>query len=57
MGPGRIHVTETVHECLRDRYEFDGPSIVDVKGKGEMRTYYLLGERPERGHKKGSPPK
>jgi adenylate cyclase len=55
--PGRIHVTETVHECLHDRYEFDGPSIVDVKGKGEMRTYYLLGERPERGHEKGSPPK
>ena len=43
--PGRIHVTDTVRDSLRDRYEFEGPSIVDVKGKGEMHTYYLLGER------------
>jgi class 3 adenylate cyclase len=43
--PGRIHVTEAIFECLAGRYLFDGPSLVDVKGKGVMRTYYLLARR------------
>jgi adenylate cyclase len=44
--PGRIHVTDTVRGSLRDRYRFDGPVPVDVKGKGRMSTYYLEDELP-----------
>ena len=41
--PGKIHVTEAVHERLSTRYLFEGPTILPVKGKGEMPTYCLTG--------------
>ncbi len=40
--PGRIQVTESTYQRLKDRYEFERRGIVDVKGKGEMPTYWLL---------------
>lgn len=44
-APGRIHVSPFVHERLRDRYEFEKRGTIDVKGKGEMPTYFLSGRR------------
>jgi len=41
--PDRIHVTHAVYERLRDRYTFEWRGIIDVKGKGPMETYFLLG--------------
>ncbi len=41
--PGRIQVSEPVFERLRDRYEFSEPQVVDLKGKGPTRTWFLLG--------------
>ncbi|MDQ3871275.1 MAG: hypothetical protein M3301_06640 [Chloroflexota bacterium] len=41
--PGRIQVTHAVHERLCDRYHFRPRGIVDVRGKGPMPTYFLLG--------------
>jgi len=47
--PGTIQVTERAYERLRDRYEFRRRDTVDIKGKGPMTTYLLLGtHRPER---------
>jgi guanylate cyclase len=47
--PGTIQVTERAYERLRSRYELRRRGIVDVKGKGPMTTYVLLGtQRPER---------
>jgi class 3 adenylate cyclase len=43
--PGRIQVCDTTYEQLRDRYEFTGPHVIDVKGKGTLTTYYLEGPR------------
>ena len=40
--PGRIQVTESTYQRLKDRYQFERRGIVDVKGKGEMPTYWLL---------------
>lgn len=40
-----IQVTPNVYERLRDRYEFERREIADVKGKGPMTTYLLLGRR------------
>ncbi len=40
-----IQVTHDVYERLRDRYEFRAREIVEVKGKGPMATYLLLGRR------------
>ena len=38
---GRIQVTETVRAALGERYAFDGPHLVDVKGKGTMPVWRL----------------
>lgn len=42
---GRIHVTGAVEEALRGEYLFEGRGSVDVKGLGEMRTFFLVGKR------------
>ncbi|GAA4076918.1 adenylate/guanylate cyclase domain-containing protein [Nocardioides kongjuensis] len=39
----RIQVSEATHALLEDRYMFSDPQVVDVKGKGLMTTYFLLG--------------
>ncbi|MDY6784650.1 MAG: adenylate/guanylate cyclase domain-containing protein [Cyanobacteriota bacterium] len=41
--PGKIHVTEEVYLRLRDRYRFEQRGELQVKGKGKMTTYWLLG--------------
>ena len=43
--PGRIHVSETTYELLRDGFDLEPRGAVDVKGKGPMRTWFLVGER------------
>jgi len=43
--PGAIQVTERVYERLRDRYELRRRGTIEVKGKGPMTTYLLLGRR------------
>ena len=43
--PGTIQVTERAYERLRDRYELRRRGSVDVKGKGRMTTYLLLGKK------------
>jgi guanylate cyclase len=43
--PGTIQVTERTFERLRARYRFCPLETIDVKGKGPMRPYLLLGRR------------
>jgi len=43
--PGRVHVTEETRRRLADAYVFEERGEVDVKGKGPMRTFYLVGRR------------
>jgi adenylate cyclase len=43
--PGAIQVTERAYERLRDRYELRRRGTIEVKGKGPMATYLLLGRR------------
>jgi adenylate cyclase len=43
--PGRIQVTQRTYECLRADYEFESRGLVEIKGKGSMPTYFLLGRR------------
>jgi class 3 adenylate cyclase len=42
--PDRIQVTGAVESRLRDRFELEPRGLVDVKGKGPMPTYFLIGE-------------
>ena len=42
--PGRIQVAETAYACLKDDYLFEERGEVAVKGKGLMKTHWLLGK-------------
>jgi guanylate cyclase len=44
---GAIQVTERTYRRLQDDFVLERRDAVDVKGKGEMTTYLVLGERPE----------
>lgn len=44
--PGRIHVSAALAARLADRYEFVSRGRVDLKGKGEMETSFLVSRRP-----------
>jgi PAS domain S-box-containing protein len=41
----RIQVTSSVYEQLKDEYTFKERGQIDVKGKGEMMTYWLMGRK------------
>ncbi len=43
--PDRIQVTESTYRRLRDRYVFEERGTIEVRGRGPMSTYYLVGAR------------
>jgi class 3 adenylate cyclase len=45
--PGTIQVTERTHARLRERYELHPRGNIEVKGKGTMTPYLLLGRRSD----------
>ena len=44
-APGRIHVTSAVRDHLGDRYVLEPRGDIEVKGKGTLQTWFLLGRR------------
>lgn len=40
--PGKIQVSDAMYQQLREDYIFEGRGEISVKGKGMMRTYFLL---------------
>ena len=42
-----IHVTRSTYERLRHRFVLQRRGPIEVKGKGEMVTYLLLGRRAD----------
>lgn len=42
---GAIQVTADTYELLRDRFTFEPRGSINVKGKGEMMTYLLVGRK------------
>jgi class 3 adenylate cyclase len=44
--PNRIHVSQSTYDLLKYRYAFGEPQQTDIKGKGTLTTYYLLGPDP-----------
>ena len=41
--PNRIQVSAVTHQHLQEHFRFEPHGSVDVKGKGPMETYFLLG--------------
>ena len=41
--PGKIQITQEMYEILKDDFLCIPRGIVDVKGKGEMETWFLEG--------------
>jgi PAS domain S-box-containing protein len=48
--PGSIQVTEATYERLKNKYVFEKRGTIQVKGKGEMITYWLLASQPVSGN-------
>jgi class 3 adenylate cyclase len=45
--PGKIQVTEATYRQLSDRYHFERWANLNVKGRGRMTTYLLVGRKGE----------
>lgn len=43
--PGKIQITEETYQLLKDDYLLEKRGLIDVKGKGTMLTYWLLGKK------------
>jgi adenylate cyclase len=43
---GKIQVPEEVYEHLKDEFVLQARGLVEIKGKGAMRTWYLIGRKP-----------
>jgi adenylate cyclase len=41
--PGKIQVTQVTYELLKDKFELEQRGEIEIKGKGKMMTYLLLG--------------
>ncbi|MEG4147379.1 adenylate/guanylate cyclase domain-containing protein [Microcoleus sp. Pol12B5] len=41
--PGRIQVSHYTHKLLQDKYEFEDRGEIEIKGQGQMQTYFLMG--------------
>lgn len=42
---GKIQVTEATYQRLKEKYRFESRGAIEVKGKGEMTTYWLLSKK------------
>ena len=45
--PNHIQVTRATYELLRETFQLEPRGSVEIKGKGEMETWYLVGRRPD----------
>ncbi|HEY9852336.1 MAG TPA: adenylate/guanylate cyclase domain-containing protein [Leptolyngbyaceae cyanobacterium] len=43
--PGCIQVTEATYNCLKEKYVLQERGVIQIKGKGEMTTYLLIGRK------------
>ena len=44
-GAGTILVDSTTYRRVRDEFDFEGPQVINVKGKGEVTVYRLIAHR------------
>jgi class 3 adenylate cyclase len=44
-SPGEIQITRATYELLKDEFVCTPRGTIEVKGKGPMETWYLVGAR------------
>ncbi len=44
--PGRVHVTATTFALLTSVFDLEPREPIEIKGKGRMQTYLIVGKRP-----------
>ena len=44
-APGRIQLTDSTRQRLGDPFVFEERGIIEIKGKGEMPTWYLVSRK------------
>ena len=44
--PGRVHLSDATRDLLGEDFLIEARGTVDIKGKGEMRTWLLAGRSP-----------
>jgi hypothetical protein len=42
--PGKIQLDEQTGEILKPHFVLEDRGVIDVKGKGSVHTYFLVGE-------------
>jgi guanylate cyclase len=45
--PGEIQITRATYELVKDDFDCRPRGTIQIKGKGEMETWYLIGSRPD----------
>ena len=40
---GRVQVSQSTYELLKDKYDFEDRGMIDIKGKGQKHTYLIVG--------------
>ena len=45
--PGHVHVSETTHALLKHRFGAVCRGVSEIKGKGSMKTYFLMNTPPD----------
>jgi guanylate cyclase len=48
-SPGEIQITRATYELLKDEFDCRSRGTIEVKGKGQMETWYLEGPRADGG--------
>ena len=43
--PGRIHITESTYNLIKDDFVCEARGLIVVKGKGEMETWFVTSPR------------
>lgn len=43
--PGKVQVTEATYERLKKQYNFQERGMIALKGRGEMKSYWLIGKK------------
>jgi len=43
--PGKIQITSSTNELIEDQFECEPRGLIQIKGKGEMETFFLIREK------------